>query len=72
MPPSMMSYNSKHSKIFSNEREGRKENDRDDGCESNGWKWQHDGDYMKVMTILSGFENLRNQFLYITGRIRTF
>jgi len=68
----MMSYNSKHSKTFSNEREGKKENDEDDGCESSGWRWQRDGDYMIVMTILSGFEDLRNQFLYIMGRIRTF
>lgn len=34
MPPSMMSYNSKHSKTFSNEREGKKENDEDNGCEA--------------------------------------
>ena len=53
-------------------RRGKKENDEDEGCESNGWRWQRDGDYMIVMTILSGFEKLRNQFLYIMGRIRTF
>lgn len=71
MPPSLMSYNSKHSKILSSEREEKKENDEDDGYESSGWRWWCDGDYMIVMTILSGFENLRNQFLYFMGRIRT-
>lgn len=71
MPPSLMSYNSKHSKILSSEREEKKENDEDDGYASSGWRWWCDGDYMIVMTILSGFENLRNQFLYFMGRIRT-
>lgn len=71
MPPSLMSYNSKHSKILSSEREEKKENDEDDAYESSGWRWWCDGDYMIVMTVLSGFENLRNRFLYFMGRIRT-
>ena len=51
---------------------GRKRMMRMMAVESSGWRWQRDGDHMIVMMILSGFENLRNQFLYIMGTIRTF
>lgn len=51
-------------------RGGKKENDKDDGCESNGWRWR-DGDYDSDDNTF-WFEDLRNQFLYIMGRTGTF
>lgn len=60
-------------RLFSDEKDGEKENGRDNGHENSKWRWWCDGGYLIVMTIIARIlENLRNQFLCIMVELGNF